>query len=131
MLQSYYSGVTGQCCNISSWGCTTAVNALRVRYIVYHFSTPADLLSVRIKRLQRVLHSIISARLILNLRKFMVEPVDDEPKDLTAVVFRELVSDPYSSNDYGSQQNREGEVIELRDLRSTRDSTSTRNSYIN
>ncbi|KLO16853.1 hypothetical protein SCHPADRAFT_195431 [Schizopora paradoxa] len=66
--------------------------------------------------LQRVIHSVISARIILNLRKVFVAS-DDETKDFTTVVFGELISDPYSQSGYTSTTHEE-EGIELHDLRS-------------
>jgi len=69
--------------------------------------------------LQRVLHSVLSARIILNLRKFVVVTVDEGPRDLTSVIFGELVSDNLSSMGYSTQrtQDTEEEGIELRDMR--------------
>jgi len=72
--------------------------------------------------LQRVLHSVLSARIILNLRKFVVVTgVDEGPKDLTTAIFGELVSDPLSSTAYTTTTQRtqepEEEGIELQDLR--------------
>jgi len=69
--------------------------------------------------LQRVLHSVLSARIILNLRKFVVVNGDESRRDLTSVIFGELVSDNLSSMGYSTQrtQDTEEEGIELRDMR--------------
>ncbi len=73
-------------------------------------------LAHRAYRLQRVLHSVLSARIILNLRKLVFGTIDEGPKDLTTVIFGELISDPSSSSGYSTQRTQEEEDMELQDL---------------
>jgi len=74
--------------------------------------------------LQLVLHSILSARIILNLRKLVVASVDEGPKNLTTIIFGELVSNSSSSTGYGTQQTQE-EDVELQDLCTGRNCASS------
>jgi len=74
--------------------------------------------------LQRVLHSVLSARIILNLRKFVIPTVSDgmTRTDLTTAIFGELVSDPFSSGGNTTIQRiqeEEEEGIELQDMNPT------------
>ncbi|KLO12074.1 hypothetical protein SCHPADRAFT_436693 [Schizopora paradoxa] len=71
--------------------------------------------------LQRVAHSILSARIILNLRKFVVVNVEERQANVTlaTAIFGELVSDPSTVTVRSAQSalEEEEEGIELQDLR--------------
>jgi len=66
--------------------------------------------------LQRVLHSVLSARIILNLRKFIVPSAADEGRtDVSTAVFGELISDPYSSTGCSTERSWEEDDCSIRD----------------